>query len=450
MAAMWEARDRVLDRPVAVKILDAHLATDPDIVARFQREQSPPVAHASELVATYDTGSEGGLDSSVMELVEGRTCATYSTPAASSHPTAVDIAPPSRRRTRLCARARHRSRDVQPANIVVRADGCVKLADFGIAAPDTVPDAPADITGLGLVLDEMLAGPADHRPAPNPAPDRRRHRPRGHRGPGGRFRNAAEFAPHCATRMTWTRRRKAERRSSNRCRRCRCGSPVSPRRTCRRCCRGRDPGLFALFAITRSHAPCSARRRRALRPQYRSRRRRTSTRSAGRPTANIPKRRRTPRRQPQHGLGDPDLPLERLGGKPGVGYGSEPRAVVADPARRTRKRAPVRDGRSLRGRTARRRARRLGPAGPDHQRDRLPHRCPLPTPRLAATSSSGSRAFPDALRTRRGPGCRLTEAAARRRPRPRGRRRRPGGPRTPPRTARRPDFRHLPGGYRPP
>ena len=70
MAQVWRAQDISLVRPVALKILHPHLATDEAFVARFRREAiaSARLSHPS-IVAVYDTLSEGGVEAIVMELI---------------------------------------------------------------------------------------------------------------------------------------------------------------------------------------------------------------------------------------------------------------------------------------------------------------------------------------------------------------------------------------------
>src|SRR6187200_1504064 len=74
MAEVYLARDRELDRPVAVKILFAEFATDESFVARFRREaQSAANLNHPNIVGVYDWGNEGGTYYIVMEYVENRT-----------------------------------------------------------------------------------------------------------------------------------------------------------------------------------------------------------------------------------------------------------------------------------------------------------------------------------------------------------------------------------------
>ena len=72
MADVWLARDRVLDRPVAVKIMFAQFTTDPLFVERFRREaKSAGNLNHPNIVGVYDWGEQGGTYFIVMEYIEG-------------------------------------------------------------------------------------------------------------------------------------------------------------------------------------------------------------------------------------------------------------------------------------------------------------------------------------------------------------------------------------------
>jgi serine/threonine-protein kinase len=185
MATVWEAEDKVLTRRVAIKVLHPHLAGDDAFRTRFRREavSAARLAHP-HIVTTYDTGRDGDFAYIVMELVEGTTLARLlkndgPMPVSKVVDVGVQVAD-----ALACAHANgvvHR--DVKPANILLREDGHVKVADFGIAkagmggdltrtgvvmgtakylSPEQVSgnpaDAGSDIYALGIVLYEMLSG----------------------------------------------------------------------------------------------------------------------------------------------------------------------------------------------------------------------------------------------------------------------------------------------------
>ena len=222
MAEVWEGRDEVLNRPVAVKMLLAHLAADPYLQERFRREAvtAARLVHPG-IVAIFDAGVEvldetgsnpGGLLSVgwpadgrgpavgwaapastafiVMELVPGETLRDLIGRAAPLPPAlAVAIAAQMAEALAYAHAQGLVHRDIKPANVLLRDEGGdmvrVKVADFGIAkaaataggdltasgtvlgtpkylSPEQVqgkePDPRADLYSLGVVLFEMLAG----------------------------------------------------------------------------------------------------------------------------------------------------------------------------------------------------------------------------------------------------------------------------------------------------
>jgi serine/threonine protein kinase len=185
MAEVHLARDVELDRPVAVKLLAEHLAEDAELRERFVREAriAARLAHPN-VVAVYDAGDENGTPYIVMECVEGETLADLLLREGRLDPDrAVGLA------RQACAGLAHAHaaglvhRDVKPGNLLLRRDGMLKVADFGIAraaestrltlagtilgtaaylAPEQATGEEvtpaADVYSLGAVLYECLAG----------------------------------------------------------------------------------------------------------------------------------------------------------------------------------------------------------------------------------------------------------------------------------------------------
>jgi eukaryotic-like serine/threonine-protein kinase len=185
MAEVYLARDQLLDRPVAVKVLFAEYARDPSFVERFRREaQSAASLNHPNIVAIYDWGQERGTYFIVMEYVRGRSLRDV-----------VQVNGPfsARRTAEIGAEIAgalefaHRNgvvhRDVKPGNVLVTADGDIKVTDFGIARAGTsealtqtgavmgtaayfspeqaqgLPvDGRSDVYSLGVVLYEMATG----------------------------------------------------------------------------------------------------------------------------------------------------------------------------------------------------------------------------------------------------------------------------------------------------
>lgn len=185
MADVFRGVDTILNREVAIKILRADLSTDAVSILRFEREaQAATALNHPNIVEIYDVGDYKGHHYIVMEFVPGRTLKqVIRARGPLLKEEAVDI---MKQLTSAVAEAHTKGiihRDIKPQNVIVKADGSVKILDFGIAtakgsmqltqannvmgsvhylAPELAKgetaSAQSDIYALGIVLYEMLAG----------------------------------------------------------------------------------------------------------------------------------------------------------------------------------------------------------------------------------------------------------------------------------------------------
>jgi serine/threonine-protein kinase len=148
MGQVYQATDTKLNRQVALKILPEAFASDPDRLARFQREaQVLASLNHPGIAAIYGLEEEGDTRALVLELVEGPTLADR----IAQGPIPVDEALPIAKQIAEALEAAHEAgvihRDLKPANIKVRDDGTVKVLDFGLAkALDTTPEGDPSLS----------------------------------------------------------------------------------------------------------------------------------------------------------------------------------------------------------------------------------------------------------------------------------------------------------------
>ena len=162
MGQVYHATDTKLNRQVALKILPEAFATDPDRLARFQREaQVLASLNHPNIAAIYGIEEADDTRALVLELVEGPTLADRIAQGAIPLDEALPIAKQIAEALEAAHEAGVIHRDLKPANIKVRDDGTVKVLDFGLAkALDTTPQGDpsqsptltAAATQMGVIM----------------------------------------------------------------------------------------------------------------------------------------------------------------------------------------------------------------------------------------------------------------------------------------------------------
>ena len=180
MGEVYEATDTRLDRTVAIKVLPAHVADDPDLRQRFEREaKTISSLNHPHICTLYDIGTQDGIDFLVMEYLDGETLAQRLEKGALPLDQALQVAIEIADALDKAHRQGIVHRDLKPGNIMLTKAGA-KLLDFGLAKPIAVSGVgpasamatqSAGLTGEGNILGtlqymapEQLEGKeADHR-----------------------------------------------------------------------------------------------------------------------------------------------------------------------------------------------------------------------------------------------------------------------------------------------
>ena len=186
MSVVYKAKDRLLNRFVAIKILKPQFINDSKFIDSFRREsQAAASLSHPNIVNIYDVGREGNIHYIVMELIEGKTLSDYiKEHGAMSYPKVIALSKQIAAALAFAHKNHIIHRDVKPHNIMITPNGTAKITDFGIAkavnaativdntdgiigsvhyfSPEQARggyvDEKSDIYSLGIVMYEMLTG----------------------------------------------------------------------------------------------------------------------------------------------------------------------------------------------------------------------------------------------------------------------------------------------------
>ena len=186
MSVVYKAKDKLLNRFVAIKILKPEFINDHKFIDSFRRESQAAASMTHpNIVNIYDVGREGNIHYIVMELIEGRALSDYiKEQGAMAYPKVIALSKQIASALAFAHKSHIIHRDVKPHNIMITPNGTAKITDFGIAkavnaativdktdgiigsvhyfSPEQARggyvDEKSDIYSLGIVMYEMLTG----------------------------------------------------------------------------------------------------------------------------------------------------------------------------------------------------------------------------------------------------------------------------------------------------
>lgn len=180
MGVVYKARQKSLNRLVALKLLAPERANDPQFAARFEKEaQALAALNHPNVVGVYDFGRAGGFYYLLMEFVDGMNLRQVLQTRRLMPREALGIVPPVCEALQCAHDQGIVHRDIKPENLLINKAGVVKIADFGIARMLRSEDAPASPDGTSspradgspslpfgtpdYAAPEQASGMADHR-----------------------------------------------------------------------------------------------------------------------------------------------------------------------------------------------------------------------------------------------------------------------------------------------
>ena len=185
MSVVYKAKDKLLNRFVAIKILKPQFIGDHKFIDSFRRESQAAASMSHpNIVNIYDVGREGNIHYIVMELIEGRTLSDYiKAHGAMSYPKVIALSKQIAAALSFAHKNHIIHRDVKPHNVMITPNGTAKITDFGIAklpnaetvtmtdkaigtvyyispeqAKGELVDNRTDIYSVGVILYEMITG----------------------------------------------------------------------------------------------------------------------------------------------------------------------------------------------------------------------------------------------------------------------------------------------------
>ena len=150
MATVYKAKDKTLNRYVAIKVLKDEFANDQEFIKRFQIEaQSAAALSHPNIVSIYDVANDNDVHYIVMELIEGKTLKeVIKSEVKLDWKKSIEIASQIASGLSTAHKNHIIHRDIKPHNIIITKDGVAKITDFGIAKAATSSTINANSNSL--------------------------------------------------------------------------------------------------------------------------------------------------------------------------------------------------------------------------------------------------------------------------------------------------------------